>query len=79
MAVDGEHEARARNERWRDRKARRNTDTGEQQRAGGHLDKSQPEDLPAHAPESRRLHLQPDDEQEHDHAELGDLQDGGGI
>jgi hypothetical protein len=40
------------------------------------LRRAQPEDRPAQAPQPRGLHLQPDDEQEHDDAELGDVQYG---
>ena len=36
---------------------------------------AEPEDLAPQAPQPRRLHLEPDDEQEHHHAELGDMQD----
>ncbi len=35
-----------------------------------------PENIPPQAPQPRRLHLQPDHEQEHHHAELGDVQNG---
>ena len=40
-----------------------------------HLQQPEAEDLAAHRPQARRLHLQPDDEQEQDHAELGDVDD----
>ena len=36
---------------------------------------AQAEDLAPQAPQPRRLHLEPDDEQEHHDAELGDMQD----
>ncbi len=43
---------------------------------GGDLRQAQPEDLLAQAPQSRRHHLQADDEQQHHDAEFGDMQDG---
>ena len=49
---------------------------GQQRAADGDLRDAEPEDLPPQAPQPRRLHLQPDHEQEHHHAEFGDVQDG---
>ena len=40
-----------------------------------HLRGAQPEDLAPQVPQPRRPHLQPDHEQEHHDAELGDMQD----
>ena len=54
-------------------------DAGQQQAAGQHLGGAEAEDLLAQAPQPGGPHLQPDDEQEHDHAELGDVQDGLGV
>ncbi len=53
-----------------------NADEGQQRAAHGDLGSAQPENLPAQAPEPGRLHLQADDEQEHHHAQLGDMQNG---
>jgi hypothetical protein len=47
----------------------------EQHRAGRDLNHTQPADLFAQRPQPRRAHLQADDEEEHDDAELGDLQE----
>jgi hypothetical protein len=38
------------------------------------LRKPYTEDIAAHLPQPRRFHLQPDDEQEQHHAELGEVQ-----
>src|SRR3546814_11067080 len=43
------------------------------------LRRAKPENLAAHRPQARWLHLQPDDEEEHDDAEFGDVQDSLGI
>ena len=48
---------------------------GQQRAADEHLRGAQPEDLAPQAPQPRRLHFQADHEQEHDDAELGDMQD----
>ena len=55
---------------------RQYADQRQQRAADDDLRGTQPEDLAAQAPQPRGLHLQPDDEQEHHHAELGDVQDG---
>ena len=48
---------------------------GRARAADENLRSAEPEDLAPQAPQPRRLHLQADDEQEHDDAELGDVQD----
>ena len=45
---------------------------GDNERRGQHLGDAQAEDLVAQAPEFERMHLEPDEEQHHDDAELGD-------
>ena len=50
-------------------------DAGQQRAANDDLRDTEAENLAAQAPQPRRLHLEPDDEQEHHHAELGDMQD----
>ena len=40
-----------------------------------HLQQPKTKDIPPHRPQLRRLHLQPDDEQEHDDAKLRHMQD----
>jgi hypothetical protein len=68
-------EARTRDERRRDGKARGDADARQQQRAEDDLQNAEPEDLRPQAPEPRRPHLEADDEQEQHDAELGDVQD----
>jgi hypothetical protein len=43
------------------------------------LGRAEPEDRAAKTPQSRGLHFQADDEEEHHHAEFGDMQDRFGI
>ena len=50
-------------------------DAGQQRAAGRDLRDAEPENIPPQAPQPRRLHLEPDHEQEHHDAELGDMQD----
>jgi hypothetical protein len=51
-------------------------DAGQQRAADEHLQpRPEPEDLRRRLHSRDGLHLQPDDEQEHHHAELGDVQD----
>ena len=71
----GQHEAHGGDERHHRRKSEQDADAGQQRAADGDLRHAEPEDLPPQAPQPRRLHLEPDDEQEHHHAELGDVQD----
>ena len=51
----------------------------EQGAADHHLRQAQAEDLAPQRPEPGRLHLQPDDKQEHHHAKFGQVQDGAGL
>ena len=69
-----EHESRAGHERRCDGKSRGHADARQQQRTDDHLRQAEPENLAPQSPQTRGLHFQPDDEKEHDHAELGDLQ-----
>nr|WP_202392683.1 hypothetical protein [Croceibacterium xixiisoli] len=71
----GQHEAGAGNKALRHRIAQRQADTDQQRNRQPDLRRAQPENLPPHGPEPRRLHFQPDDEQEHHHAQFGDMQD----
>ena len=70
-----EHEAHGGEERHHRGKSEQDADAGDQRAAGGDLRHAEPEDLPSQAPQPRRLHLESDDEQEHHHAEFGDMQD----
>ncbi len=62
-----------------DRDGRRQPDehgaAGEQRAAGQDLRQSKTENILLQRPQPRRLQLQPDDEEEHDDAELGDADD----
>ena len=60
----------------RHRKAADHADAASAARADADLQRAEPEDLAPQAPQPRRLHLQPDDEEEHHDAEFGDVQDG---
>ena len=71
----GHDEAGARHERDRPRPSEHAPRAGEQGRAGHDLQRAEPEDLAAQAPQVRRAHLHSDHEQEHHHAELGHVQD----
>ena len=71
-----QHEAHAGDERDRRRQAGQDADAGQQRAADHDLRDAEAEDLAPQAPQPRRLHLEPDDEQEHHHAEFGDVQDG---
>ena len=57
-------------------KPARETDKRQQRPAGRDLGDAHAENIPPQAPQPRRLHLQPDHEQEHHHAEFGDVQNG---
>ena len=61
------------------RKARHDADAGQHRARDDHLQRAEPEDLLPEAPEPLRLHLEPDDEEEHHDAELGRVEDGLGI
>ena len=62
---------------------RRETGSGagdrQERPAHDHLQRAEPEDLPPQRPEARRLHLEPDHEQEQHDAELGDVEDRLGL
>ena len=63
------------NSAWPKFKAERETDGGEHQRRGHELGRAQPEDRRAHGPKPDRAKLEPDHEQQQNHAELAELQD----
>jgi len=71
-----QHETHRRDEGDDRRKPHGNAGSGQQGAAGRDLHRAEAEDLLAHAPQPGRLHLQANDEQEHDDAEFGDVQDG---
>jgi hypothetical protein len=71
----GEHEAGSGDEGGNEREAERHADAGQRRHRAHHLDRAEPEDVLAHAPEPGGLHFQPDDEEEHHHAEFGDMDD----
>ena len=52
---------------------------GQHRARDDHLERAEPEDLLPQAPEPLRLHLEPDDEEEHHDAELGGVEDGLGV
>ena len=54
-------------------KAEREPAAREDGRRGRDLESAEPEDRSAHPPQQRRLELEPDDEQHHDDAELGEV------
>ena len=70
-----EHEAGTADERDDRRRAKCHAHARKAQRASADLQCAETEDLPPQMPQVRRPHLQPDDEKEHHHAELGELQD----
>ena len=72
-------EARGADEGHGRRDAERHGGPGQQQGGGDDLRRAEAEDFLPQLPQLGRSHLQPDDEQEHDHAELGDVQDGLGV
>jgi len=72
----GQHEAGGTDEGHLPWQAEQLGDTGQHHRTGDDLQRTQPEDLLAQAPQVRGPHLQADHEQEHHHAELGGMQDG---
>ena len=75
-----EDEARSPDKGDQGRKAEdKDRDAGQRNAAHRDLRRAEPEDRPPQAPQPRRLHLQPDDEQEHHHAEFRDVKDGLGI
>jgi hypothetical protein len=49
--------------------------SGQHQPRQHHLRGAEPEDVAPHLPQAARLQLQPDDEQQEDDAEFGDVQD----
>ena len=57
------------------RQPEENADGGKRERRGGKLGEPEPEDRRAHGPEPHGAELEPDDEQQHHHAELGEVQD----
>ena len=61
------------------RESERDADAGEHGATQAHLRDAEPEDLAPQAPEPCRPHLEADDEEEHDDAELGDVEDGLGM
>ncbi|KAG1255145.1 hypothetical protein G6F68_010511 [Rhizopus microsporus] len=67
----GEHEAGGADEGDLPGEAEQLGDAGQHQRAGDDLQRAQPEDFLAQAPQVRGPHFQADHEQEHHHAELG--------
>ena len=71
----GQHEAGGADEGGHQRQSQQHRHAGQQRRANGDLQRAQPEDLAAQTPQVRRPHFQPDHEQEHHHAEFGDMQD----
>ena len=76
IAVEERARPMARDEGDRRRQRRRASAAADQQRAADHhLRDAEAEDVAAQRPQPRRLQLQPDDEQEHDDAELGDAED----
>ena len=75
MAVDDSTKPMPATKRPPGRKPASTPDAGQQRAADHDLRDAEPEDLAPQAPQPRRLHLEPDDEQEHHDAELGDVQD----
>jgi len=71
----GQHEPGGADERHGQAESERQAHPGQRYGAGEDLQSPQPEDLPTQAPQMRGLHLQPDHEQEHDHAQFGHVQD----
>ena len=71
----GHDEAHGSDEGHRRRNPRRHGDAGQGQPRQPDLGRAQTENLLAHPPQALGPHLQADDEQEDDHAELSDVQD----
>jgi hypothetical protein len=75
-AVEDMTKPMAPHEGHRRRHPRRHGHQGQGQTRQSDLGRPQTEDLLPHPPQPLGPHLQTDDEQEDDHAELGDVQDG---
>ncbi len=55
--------------------AERQADGGQRNGGGDELDRAEPEDRRAHGPQPHRAQLEPDHEQQHHDAELGEMED----
>ncbi len=71
----GEHEAHSGDEGLNDREADRHAEQHQEQAADGNLRGAEAEYVTAQPPKARRLHFEADDEEEHDDAEFGDVED----
>ena len=72
----GQRQAEADHHRGRQRQPEQGHPGQPEQRPGDqHLRQAKAEDLPPQRPQPRRLQLQPDEEQQEDDAEFGDVQD----
>ena len=75
----GQDEPGPRDQRRCEGEPQRHAHHGQRGHGGQDLHEPQPEDVAPHRPQARGLHFQTDDEQEHHHAQLGDVQHGHGV